>query len=115
MAVSNARLADEASRPALDLVHLARQTLGDPGLEREILFLFAKQSTSLLAVLARAIRPEERRAAAHTLKGSARAIGAWRVASAAERVEGGTSRRDVALLGGAVTEANALISSMLAA
>jgi HPt (histidine-containing phosphotransfer) domain-containing protein len=105
----------ETPQPALDLAHLSRQTLGDRALEREVLRLFATQSAALLAVLAKAAGSDDRRAAAHTLKGSARAIGAWRVAHAAERVEENSGRPDLEILGSALTEANAMISMMLAA
>jgi HPt (histidine-containing phosphotransfer) domain-containing protein len=74
--------------PAIDLVHLARQTEGDAELEAELLALFDRQSANLLAQLAvdgavRAGRAE----IAHQLRGSALAVGAGRVASAAETLE----------------------------
>jgi len=71
----------------IDLVHLARQTLGDRDLEREILALFVRQSMTLLKRMVDTPTPQEACDLAHTLKGSARAVGAWRVASAAEEVE----------------------------
>ena len=70
----------------IDLVHLARMTLGDRSLEREVLQLFDRQSTLLIARM-RAASPEGIALLAHTLKGSARGIGAWRVARAAEALE----------------------------
>jgi HPt (histidine-containing phosphotransfer) domain-containing protein len=69
----------------IDLAHLARMTLGDAALERQVLGLFASQSTSLIEKLA--ALPAEAGALAHTLKGSARAIGAFRVAECAEALE----------------------------
>jgi HPt (histidine-containing phosphotransfer) domain-containing protein len=75
-----------AERP-VDLVHLARQTMGDRSLEREVLQLFLRQSEIYLARLQDAADAASRTAAAHTLKGSARGIGAWRVAQAAEQAE----------------------------
>ena len=74
----------------IDLVHLARMTLGDRSLEREVLQLFDRQSTLLIARM-RAASPEGIALLAHTLKGSARGIGAWRVARAAEAVEAADS------------------------
>ena len=71
----------------IDLVHLARQTLGDRGLEQEILALYYKQSQSLLKSIEAAASLRERSDLAHTLKGSSRAVGAWQVAHAAEAVE----------------------------
>ena len=70
----------------IDLVHLARMTLGDRGLEREVLQLFDRQAGMLVARI-REAAPGAGAALAHTLKGSARGIGAWRVASAAEALE----------------------------
>ena len=70
----------------IDLVHLARTTLGDRALEREVLQLFDRQSDILIARM-RTAAPAAMAALAHTLKGSARGIGAWRVARAAELLE----------------------------
>ncbi len=67
----------------IDLVHLARMTLGDRSLEREVLQLFDRQSALLIARM-RSAAPPGIATLAHTLKGSARGIGAWRVARAAE-------------------------------
>src|SRR3954468_9929171 len=69
----------------IDLGHLRRMTLGDAGLEREVLQMFARQACRLAATLATA--PTEASALVHTLKGSAQAIGAIRVAAAAADVE----------------------------
>ena len=71
--------------PALDLDHLARMTLGERELEREVLTLFTQQSTDLLARLEKL--PREGASLAHTLKGSARGIGAFAVAEAADNLE----------------------------
>src|ERR1044072_6435377 len=70
----------------IDLVHLAVRTLGDRSLEREVLQLFDRQSTLLVARMRNAA-PAGIVTIAHTMKGSARGIGAWRVARAAEAVE----------------------------
>jgi HPt (histidine-containing phosphotransfer) domain-containing protein len=101
----------------IDLVHLARTTLGDRSLEREVLQLFDRQSALLLARM-RAAAPDGLVALAHTLKGSARGIGAWRVARAAEAVElAEGSQAAVALdaLSAATDEACALIAELLKA
>jgi HPt (histidine-containing phosphotransfer) domain-containing protein len=88
------RGADEAMRavasrePAIDLVHLARQTDGDDALEAELLALFDRQSASFVLGLADGGLPARARAdLAHKLRGSALAIGAARVAAAAEALE----------------------------
>ena len=70
----------------LDDDHLGRMTLGDRDLEREVLEIFARQTTLSLNRLVGA-EPARAAAVAHTLKGSARGVGAWRVARAAERLE----------------------------
>jgi len=70
----------------IDEDHLGRMTLGDRSLEREVLEIFARQTTLMMERMAGA-SPAIAAAAAHTLKGSARGIGAWRVASAAEQLE----------------------------
>ena len=69
----------------IDGAHLDRMTLGDVGLEREVLAMFAAQAVALIARLD--TLPAESMALAHTLKGSARAIGAFRVADTAEVLE----------------------------
>ena len=69
----------------IDIAHLERMTLGDVSLEREVLAMFAGQSAGLISALA--ALPSNAATLAHTLKGSARAIGAVRVAEAAERLE----------------------------
>ena len=73
-------------QPAVDLAHLARMTLGEKGLEREVLDLFERQADMLLARMA-AEEPRMLGALAHTLAGSASGIGAWRVAEAATALE----------------------------
>jgi HPt (histidine-containing phosphotransfer) domain-containing protein len=101
----------------IDLVHLARMTLGDRSLEREVLQLFDRQSTLLIARM-RAASPEGIALLAHTLKGSARGIGAWRVARAAEAVEAADSASVSAALDGlasAADEARGVIADLLRA
>jgi len=76
----------EQGSPTIDEDHLGRMTLGDRSLEREVLAIFARQTAVMLERMAGA-KPSLAAAAAHTLKGSARGVGAWRVAQAAERLE----------------------------
>ena len=90
--------------PALDLEHLRRFTLGDTGLELEILELFIKQAPITLRALQSAVADRDWKIAAHTLKGSARAVGAWRVARLAEAAEGMSRRRNPAGCEAAVRE-----------
>lgn len=91
-------------------------TLGEAALEAEVLGLFAAQSADLVTRLKTI--PADAAALAHTLKGSARAIGAFRVADAALGVEAAMkSNGDVAgaitLLQHAVEEARSAIGQML--
>jgi HPt (histidine-containing phosphotransfer) domain-containing protein len=69
----------------IDFEHLSRMTLGDPALECEVLTMFVTQSAKLLDQLV--ALPPEAGSLAHTLKGSARAIGAFAVAEAAACLE----------------------------
>src|SRR5258708_38005287 len=69
----------------IDFEHLKRMTLGDTGLEQEVLAMFSAQSAKLIGLLN--ALPADAPALAHTLKGSARAIGAFGVADAAARLE----------------------------
>lgn len=73
------------SRP-VDLVHLARQTMGDRDLEREVLCLFVQQALSARDRIADA-GESERLNLAHGLKGSARGVGAFAVADCAAEIE----------------------------
>jgi len=74
-----------AAHGPIDLDHLRKMTLCDPALEREVLRLFVEQTANLMRTLASL--PENAAVLAHTLKGSARAIGAFRVAEAAAALE----------------------------
>lgn len=101
----------------IDLVHLARTTMGDRTLEREVLQLFDRQSSLLIARM-RSAAPGAVAMLAHTLKGSARGIGAWRVARAAEALEVADALEvSVALdrLAAASEEARAVIAELLRA
>jgi len=77
------------SDPPIDLVHLSRQCLGDPELEAELLGMFRLQARSLTAQLAGSppLSLESKAKIAHKLRGSALAVGAGRVASAAAQIE----------------------------
>lgn len=101
----------------IDVEHLARMTLSDGALRREVLAMFLKQTGDLLDRLAAS--PVEGAALAHTLKGSARAIGAFRVAACAEALEGairqgGDPSRGLAELEAAIAEASCSIEAILA-
>lgn len=71
----------------IDSAHLAKYTLGEPRLEREVLQLFCEQLERTIPMLKGAVSDKEWRLATHTLKGSGRAVGAWRLAEAAAVAE----------------------------
>lgn len=108
-------------RQVIDEVHLRQMTLGDPRLEREVLQIFLRQTLVMLERIASA-EPAVASAAAHTLMGSARGIGAWRLAGAAERLERASVVGNEESLYEAITElkaasleASAAIAARLAA
>jgi HPt (histidine-containing phosphotransfer) domain-containing protein len=74
------------NQTVFDRDHLERQTFGDVELKREVLSLFLRQCERLYELMQDAT-PHERRDLCHTLKGSARAIGAFAVAEAVETLE----------------------------
>ena len=100
----------------IDTAHLQRMTLGDASLEREVLAMFSAQAVSLVSALAGL--PTDSGALAHTLKGSARAIGAFAVADAASSLEdlirrGADRAEALAQLNDAVAQARAAIDALL--
>jgi HPt (histidine-containing phosphotransfer) domain-containing protein len=95
----------------IDIAHLKRMTLGDAKLEREVLAMFAGQAVRLIEALA--AWPSDAAEIAHTLNGSARAIGAFQVAEAAEAFEASPSSEALAALRHAVAQARQAIEAML--
>jgi len=100
----------------IDIGHLQRMTLGNAGLEREVLAMFSAQAAGLVSTLA--TLPADAHALAHTLKGSARAIGAFGVADAAARLEaliakGGDPAPALADLNDAVAQARSAVDAIL--
>jgi HPt (histidine-containing phosphotransfer) domain-containing protein len=100
----------------IDIEHLHRMTLGDASLEREVLAMFSAQAASLIGSLS--ALPADAGALAHTLKGAARAIGAFGVADAAGDLEALIQRhadpaQALAELGDAVAEARSAIDAIL--
>jgi HPt (histidine-containing phosphotransfer) domain-containing protein len=100
----------------IDIEHLKRMTLGDAGLEREVLAMFAAQAVGLIGTLSRL--PPDADRLAHKLKGSARGIGAFRVADAAESLEAALQRGDdpvrpLAELNEAIAQVRAAIDAIL--
>jgi HPt (histidine-containing phosphotransfer) domain-containing protein len=100
----------------IDIEHLQRMTLGDAGLKQEVLAMFSAQAVGLIGALA--ALPADAGALAHTLKGSARAIGAFQVADAAEELEaliqsGDDPAQALAELDDAVAQARTAIDAIL--
>jgi HPt (histidine-containing phosphotransfer) domain-containing protein len=106
------RAKDEVAQ-AIDRAHLARMTFGDQALERELLELFDRQA-SLIVARMRGGEPETVRALAHTLKGSAAGVGAGEVAAAAAAVEREQGPERLAALARAVERARLAVAAMLA-
>jgi len=113
-------VADNRDAPAIDFAHLARQALDDRALENELLALFENQAARITVQLATlgAGQAKERADLAHTLKGSALAIGAGEAARAAGAYESGCAAGspDVPLddLIAAVAKVRAAIAERLA-
>ncbi|MCV0369349.1 Hpt domain-containing protein [Filomicrobium sp.] len=78
---------DDTPSPAIDLAFLQRYTLGDADLQKEILELFVAQLETSLGKLKSAETAQEWLRAAHTLKGSARTVGAGSLADSAQAAE----------------------------
>jgi len=114
-----AKSASDVAEP-IDLAHLSQFTLGDKHLESEILGLFMAQVPISIATLKQAENDGAWYLAAHSLKGSARAVGARRLAALAARAErlGGVSdmntcRKLVRMLEDAAEEAQVFIRSLV--
>jgi HPt (histidine-containing phosphotransfer) domain-containing protein len=100
----------------IDIEHLQRMTLGDASLEREALAMFSSQAAGLIGKLA--ALPADAAALAHTLKGSARAIGAFAVADAASDLEaalqqGGNVSQALTELKAAIAQARMAVDAIL--
>jgi HPt (histidine-containing phosphotransfer) domain-containing protein len=78
---------DQINPDVFDRNHLNRYTEGDLAFESELLGLFLGQYTPLRAQLAQANSAQDWKFATHSLKGSARSIGAPQIAQTAERLE----------------------------
>ena len=117
MSAVSLRLAAEVHQPGpIDAEHLVQMTFGDHRLEREVLEIFRRQAAIMLSRIG-GVEAAAAAAAIHTLKGSARGIGAWRVARAAERLEQACGEADhaasLAELQAATLEARAAIDARL--
>lgn len=107
--------AGQAAEPValIDLDHLARQTFRDPVLEKEVLGLFVDQARTMAERLSKADNAG-RLALLHSLKGSAKAIGAFPLADHAARLETAAADPvDIAPLQALIAETIAAISQRI--
>jgi hypothetical protein len=70
----------------IDMAHLAKQTLGDRAIEQEVLLMFTQQSVLVRDRIAGA-SVKERLQLCHGLKGAARGVGAFPIASCLSEIE----------------------------
>jgi hypothetical protein len=102
----------ETDVAAIDRAHLKAMTMGDETLAREVLALFDRQGAMMMKRLPGA-SAKAKAEMAHALKGSARGIGAWRVADAATLVEIAGDAIALKELNDVVAEARAEIALVL--
>ncbi len=106
----------------VDLVHLSKQTFGSKELESELLGLFLSHSQQCLMRMRGADTDTDWANAVHSIKGSARAIGAWAIGDKAEVFERkaaagtlGDKAAAIREIEDLVTETNQYISSLIKA
>ena len=108
----------EIRRP-IDMEHLSRHTMGDPGLQEEVLRLFDQMSHAYYERLEVSTSIDELLRNLHTLKGAAAGVGAFalaelaRVAEAELRAGGPVNPERIDDLALAVQEVSAFIGDRL--
>ncbi len=75
------------SRP-IDLVHLSKQSLGDPGLEDEILHMYDQMVLNQMSRIRESLDVDDILFCLHGLKGASAGVGANNVAALAKAAEG---------------------------
>ncbi len=75
-----------AHRP-IDMVHLSRQSLGDPGIEEEILRMFDQMAGAYVSRLRGAVNSGDILLHLHSLKGASAGVGAFSIAALAAEAE----------------------------
>lgn len=104
----------------IDLVHLARQTLGDRGLELEVLRIFAQSTRTYLKGVVDPACHAELKLSLHSLKGASAGVGAKGLANAALvaevelREQGSLQPETISDVSIAVEEVNVFIDELLA-
>jgi len=109
----------EAAPAPIDIAHLRKFTLGNRPLELEVLEMFSKQVPTILERLTHATSERSWYEAAHTLKGSARAVGAREIGMLAEQAErigvaGAEKQAVIAALANAVRAAADFVDALVA-
>ena len=106
-------------RGPLDMIHLAKQTLGDKGLELEVLRMFDDAALVYFGRIERSTTIEDLLRNLHTLKGAAAGIGAKAIADLAAVTErelrdgGAVNPERIADLEMAVTECRVWIEELI--
>jgi len=114
-----ASLSSMSGRRPIDLVHLAKQSLGDPGLEEEILRMFDQMVEIYSQRVAANAVSGEVLADLHALKGASMGVGAAGIATMAKAAEeeakenGLLSAETLSDLDIAVEEVRAFIAQLL--
>ncbi|HEY9013204.1 MAG TPA: Hpt domain-containing protein [Devosia sp.] len=104
----------------IDMVHLSKQTLGDHGLECEILRLFDQMARVYFGRLETSTTEADLLRHLHTIKGAASGVGAWNLAELAKSAEqeiretGKVNPERIDDLDIAVQEVSAFIDDILA-
>jgi HPt (histidine-containing phosphotransfer) domain-containing protein len=117
-AVPQEALEPKIRRP-IDMEHLSRQTMGDPGLQQEVLRLFDEMTHVYYERLEISTTVDELLRNLHTLKGAAAGVGAFglaelaRVAEAELRAGGPVNPERIDDLALAVQEVSAFIGDRL--
>jgi len=115
--IETARYAD--NNGPIDRVHLARQTLGDQSLAREVLHMYGEMAASYYARLETSTNRNDLMVNLHALKGASMGVGAFRLADLAKTAEDElkagmpVNPERVHDVGMAVEEARAFIADML--
>lgn len=110
---------DVGQRHPIDMVYLAKQTLGDSGLEAEILLMFNEIAAGYMARLLAGGTKGEITHNLHTLKGASLGVGAASIANLAKAAEDEfrehhqLREESVADLAMAVEEASTFITGLL--
>ncbi len=102
------------------MLHLSRQTMGDPGLQGEVLRMFADGLRTYLGRLEASSTRNDAMMNLHALKGSAAGVGAFSLAQLARTAEdelrsgAPLNRERVADIAMAVEEVDAFIAPLIA-